>query len=151
MTTSRRTATGTFTVALPPNEAFHLFTPRGEQLWAAGWNPQFPADAPDDTAPGTVFTTNASGRLTTWLVIDSTRGHTISYARLLPHVSAGTVRVTLRPSSQTPGPTEVTVTYDLTVLSPEAEPTLHHFFEGYEPYLESWRQAIANYLAKPTP
>jgi hypothetical protein len=42
MTERRRTATGTFTLAIPPHEAFRLFTPTGERVWAHGWDPHFP-------------------------------------------------------------------------------------------------------------
>ena len=31
------TLTGHLTVTLPPEQAFDLFTPRGEQRWAVGW------------------------------------------------------------------------------------------------------------------
>jgi hypothetical protein len=54
MTGLRRRLTGRIRVALPPREAFRLFTPRGEQDWVHGWHPHFPAPAPDDTEPGTV-------------------------------------------------------------------------------------------------
>ena len=59
--------TGTLDVVLPPVEAFRLFTPRGEEEWVAGWRPHFPADAPDDTEPGTVFETHAHGDDATWV------------------------------------------------------------------------------------
>ncbi|MBG0829921.1 hypothetical protein HS041_19320 [Planomonospora sp. ID67723] len=51
--------TGTLTVPLPPEEAFHLFTARGEERWVEGWRPRFPVPVEDDTAPGTVFETGA--------------------------------------------------------------------------------------------
>ena len=49
MTSGRERLTGHITVPLPPGEAYPLFTPRGEQAWAHGWHPSFPAAAPDDT------------------------------------------------------------------------------------------------------
>jgi hypothetical protein len=52
-------------VALPPDQAFRLFTPRGEQDWARQWKPHFPASAVDDTAPGTVFETHAHNQTIT--------------------------------------------------------------------------------------
>jgi hypothetical protein len=134
-------ATGTFTLPIPPAEAFPLFTARGEQSWAEGWQPHFPAPTPDDTEPGTVFVTTAGDRTTTWMVVDRTPGSMIRYARVVPEVTAGTVRVDLRPVGTTG--TEVTVSYDLTALTPEAEPALRDFFAGYDAYLESWRAAIS--------
>ena len=44
MTTTRR-LTGRIRVPLLPAEAFRLFTPRGEEDWAHGWHPRFPAPA----------------------------------------------------------------------------------------------------------
>ena len=92
MTSSQR-LTGNIQVALPPSEAFRLFTPRGEQDWAPGWQPHFPAPAADDTEPGTVFETSAHGHHTIWLVTARQPGERISYARVTPGGLAGTVTV----------------------------------------------------------
>jgi hypothetical protein len=54
--TGTRRLTGRIQVPLPPGEAFRLFTPRGEQDWAHGWQPRFPATAPGDQV-GTVTVT----------------------------------------------------------------------------------------------
>ena len=94
MTTTRR-LTGRIRVPLPPAEAFRLFTPRGEQDWAHGWHPRFPAPAPDDTEPGTVFETTAHGQHTIWLVTDRQAGKRISYARVSPDDQAGSVSVVI--------------------------------------------------------
>jgi hypothetical protein len=77
MTGARRRLTGHIEVALPPAAAFRLFTPRGEQDWAHGWHPRFPAPAPDDTEPGTVFETSAHGQHTIWLVTSREAGKRI--------------------------------------------------------------------------
>lgn len=69
MTGTHRRLTGRIQVPLPPGEAFRLFTPRGEQDWAHGWNPRFPAQAPNDTETGTVFETSAHGHHTIWVVM----------------------------------------------------------------------------------
>ena len=59
---------------LPPGyePALFLFTPRGEKLWADGWDPLFPAPADDDTEPGTVFETRHGQQRTTWVVCAGT-------------------------------------------------------------------------------
>ena len=87
--------TGRIQVGLPPGAAFRLFTPRGEQDWVQGWQPRFPAPAPDDAKPGTVFETHAHGRHTIWLVTSREPGRRISYARVTPGEQAGTVTVTI--------------------------------------------------------
>ena len=146
MTAAQRRLTGRIRVALPPAAAFRLFTPRGEQDWAHGWHPHFPAPAPDDTEPGTVFVTDAHGQHTIWLVTDRQPGQRISYARVTPGGQAGSVTVTLRPAGHH---TEAEVTYQLTALTGPAVGKLREFADGYPAYLQSWQDAIAALLHSP--
>ena len=44
------TLTGTLRVPLPADEAFRLFTARGERDWVDGWEPHFPDPVDDDVA-----------------------------------------------------------------------------------------------------
>lgn len=76
--------TGSIDVALPPVQAFTLFTPTGERAWAHGWDPEFPSPAADDTEPGVVFRTKHGDRVTTWTVIGSERPDSIQYAQATP-------------------------------------------------------------------
>jgi hypothetical protein len=140
MTSPRQRLTGRIRVPLPPGDAFRLFTPRGEQDWAHGWQPRFPAPAPDDTEPGTVFETSAHGAPTIWLVTERQPGERISYARVTPGGLAGTVTVALRPDGRH---SEVEVTYTLTALTGTAGHHLREFADGYPAYLQSWQDAIA--------
>jgi hypothetical protein len=140
---TRHRLAGRIRVALPPDEAFRLFTPRGERDWAAGWEPRFPAPTTDDTEPGTVFETQSHAGTTTWLVIDREQGRRVSYARVVPGVNAGTVTVTLEPAG---GHSEVTVAYDLTALTEAGARQLRQFAADYPAYLESWRDDIGAVL-----
>lgn len=115
----RRVMSATLTVPLPPEEAFRLFTARGERDWVPGWDPVFPVDTPDDTAPGTVWLTSSPEEETTWLVTSRDFPRSVSYARITPSVRAGTVTVAL---AATEAGSEVTVTYDMTP-SPRQPPT----------------------------
>ena len=143
MTGTRQRLTGRIQVALPPAQAFRLFTPRGEQDWVHGWHPRFPARAPDDTEPGTVFETSAHGQHIIWIVTDRQPGARISYARVTPGDRAGTVTVAIRPD----GPhSEVEVTYQLTALTEPADRELREFADGYPAYLQSWQDAISAWL-----
>ena len=146
MTSTKQRLTSRIQVGLPPGEAFRLFTPRGEQDWVHGWQPRFPAPAPDDTEPGTVFETHADGQHTIWVVISREPGKRISYARVTPGEQAGTVTVTI---TDTGGHSEVEVTYQLTALSPAADHKLREFAEGYPAYLQSWQDAITAWLVRP--
>ena len=143
MTGVRQRLAGRISVALPPAEAFRLFTPRGEQEWVHGWHPSFPATAADDTEPGTVFTTSAHGHETVWVVTGRERGRRISYARVVRDATAATVTVTLTASAEG---TEAEVTYDLTALTDQADDELREFAEDYPAYLRSWQDAISQLL-----
>jgi hypothetical protein len=145
---TRTRLTGRITVALPPREAFALFTPRGERAWEEGWEPRFPVAVTDDTEPGTVFETHAHGRYTTWLVIAREPDRLISYARVTPHDRAGTVTVAIGDAD---GHSEVEVTYVLTPLTDTAEPALREFAAHYPAYLHSWEDAIAAWLRRTLP
>ena len=143
MTGAQRRLTGRIQVALPPAEAFRLFTPRGEQDWTPGWHPRFPAPAYDDTKPGTVFETSAHGQQTVWLVTDRQPGRRISYARVTLGDLAGTVTVTISAAGHH---SEVEVTYQLTALTGPADRKLREFADGYPAFLRSWQDAIAAWL-----
>jgi hypothetical protein len=153
MSGTRRRLTGRIQVALPPGEAFRLFTPLGERDWAHGWDPTFPVPSLDDTEPGTVFETSAHGQRTIWLVTGREPGRRISYARVTPGDRAGTVTVTVSAAGQPAAGqhragrhSEVEVTYELTALTSPAEPRLAEFADGFPAYLRSWQDAIAALL-----
>ena len=128
---------------LPPTEALPLFTPEGERDWAEGWNPSFPAGDVDDTAPGTVFVTDAGDAHTVWVVADRTAS-SMRYARITPGVWGGTVEVRC---SEDGGGTVAEVTYDLTALSPTSEPGLQDFADGFDDYMGEWEEAIAKAIS----
>jgi hypothetical protein len=147
VSSTQQRLTGRILVDLPPGEAFGLFTPRGEQNWAHGWHPQFPAPAPapapDDTEPGTVFETDAHGQHTIWLVTGRQPGQRISYARVTPGDQAGTVTIVIDEAGRH---SEVEITYQLTALTASARHALDEFAAGYPAYLQSWQDAITAWL-----
>jgi Polyketide cyclase / dehydrase and lipid transport len=136
---------GHVAVALPPEDAFRLFTARGEQTWAEGWDPQFLFDAPDDCVVGTVFETHGRARVT-WVVTSSTPGEHIAYVHTIAGDRVGIVDVSLAPGT---GGTDVTVTYDLTALSPAADDHVADFASHYPEFLRGWETAIARTVAGP--
>ncbi len=127
-------------VALPAEEAFQLFTPRGECEWARGWDPTFPAPTSDDSEPGTVFETDAHDKRAIWLVTDRVWGRRIAYAQVMPGERAGTITITLE---TTEGGSEVEVVYELTPLSETGAHHVEQFAGRYCDYLRSWQDAIA--------
>jgi hypothetical protein len=131
---------GNVSVALPPAEAFALFTPSGERAWVPGWEPQFPCPDAPETEPGTVFITAHENRSSVWAVVRCETGRTIQYATVTPGERAGLVTVTCRASS---AGTVATVRYDFTALSPAANRQLDHFAAHFPAFLGHWEQAIA--------
>jgi hypothetical protein len=132
--------TGSFAVALPPDEAFPLFTASGERSWVDGWDPRFPSPAADESEPGTVFTTAHGPHVTTWVVARHEGSRLIAYANATPGERAAFITVGLEP---TPRGTTVTVTYDVTALVPAANAAVQEFAAGYVEYLDGWRDSIA--------
>jgi hypothetical protein len=129
--------TGRVHTGLPPEEAFVLFTPRGEERWAEGWRPHFPVEPVSDSEPGTVFATHHD---TIWVVLDREPDRSISYARITPGDRAGRVMVTL-------DATGAEVTYDLTALTEESAGRLRAFADDFPAFLRSWEEAIARSLS----
>ncbi|MGW2275159.1 hypothetical protein [Streptomyces yangpuensis] len=141
---NRRVMSAALRVPLPPEAAFRLFTARGERDWVPGWEPVFPVGTPDDTAPGTVWLTSSDEEETTWLVASRDFPHSVSYARITPGVRAGTVTVSL---AATEAGSEVTVTYDMTPLTPAAASALDGFAADYPSFIRSWEELIGAHLA----
>ncbi|MFE1828873.1 hypothetical protein [Streptomyces yangpuensis] len=108
-----------------------------------GWEPVFPVGAPDDTAPGTVWLTSSDGEETTWLVASRNFPRSVSYARITPGARAGTVTVALAAAE---GGSEVTVTYDMTPLTPAAASALDEFVADYPSFIRSWERLIGAHL-----
>jgi len=132
--------TGSFTIALPTEQAFVMFTPTGERIWAHGWDPIFPSPSADETEPGTVFRTVHADQESTWTVVRCEAGRSIVYAVAIPAKRCGLVGVACEPSEEG---TRVTVTYDLTALNGESNAELDVFAANYEPFLSDWERSIA--------
>ena len=140
---AREICEGTFTLPLPVATAVPLFTPEGERRWVgASWDPIYalPQAAEDDSAPGTVFTTESAAGRATWIVLER-RDDGMRYARVAADRIAGTIDVTCTPSSSGHG-TDVTVIYDVTSLSREGTAFVEELKAGSDAFLEGWRQEI---------
>jgi hypothetical protein len=134
--------TGGFDVQLPCEDAFVLFTARGEGRWAEGWDPRFPAgEDEDDTIPGTTFVVAHGDADSVWVVVRAEPPRSIAYARVTPADTAGTVTVTLEPGGERS--THVTVAYDLTALTSQKREHLARFRAGFDDFLGHWERAIA--------
>ena len=132
---------GVFRLPLPVEQAVPLFTPEGERRWVGpSWDPVYALEGADDSAPGTVFTTEGTGGRATWIVLER-RADGMRYARIAPDRIAGTIDVTCT-AVEDGRSTDVAVTYDVTSLSPEGAAFVTELEAGYDAFLESWRQEI---------
>lgn len=129
---------GTFDLALPPADAFKLFTAEGEKLWVPGWSPILLGPLPQQ--PGLVFLAGAGAEHTIWTVIehDSAAGR-VCYSRVTPASRAGIVRVQVTPVASG---SLVTVEYDLTALDGEGAALQSWSPEYFSAMLEEWRSLI---------
>jgi hypothetical protein len=128
---------------LPIAEAVSLFTPEGERRWAgASWDPAYaiPDAVRDDSAPGTVFTTESAGGRATWIVLERSDDG-VRYARIAPDRIAGTISVVCSEGSS-PDETRVTVRYDVTSLGPHGVRFVEELEAGYDAFLDDWRREI---------
>lgn len=131
--------TGLVHLPMERAEAFPYFTPEGERAWAEGWDPRFPADTSDDSAPGTVFEIAHGDVRETWIVCAREQGKAMQYARVRPGSHAGTVSVALEADG---AGCVATVEYRLTALTDHGLHELRHFASHYSTFLQHWETAI---------
>ena len=141
----RARRTGGFTLPLPPEDTFDLFTAEGERRWVEGWAPKMLSDC-NATKPGAVFLTDHGGEQTIWTVIEADRAAgLLLYSRVSPGRRAGTVKVALEPEANG---TSVCVTYDITALAPAAEDAVRAMDEqAFAAMMAEWRRLISRALA----
>lgn len=82
-----RTSTffGEFTLPASVDDAFPLFSPRGERLWVPGWDPEVLHPPESDWREGQVFRTREERGEAVWVItrLDSVR-HWVEYHRVEP-------------------------------------------------------------------
>jgi hypothetical protein len=132
--------TGSFTLPAPVKVVLPLFTAEGERLWAPGWDPVWAQDDHRHEV-GEVWTTQGPP-VTHWVTVD-TSSTSVRYSRIAPGDSAGLVAVACAAS---PEGTTVTVSYDITALSPEGAARLEHFQAGYDDMLAHWKHFTTHAL-----
>jgi hypothetical protein len=138
--------TGRIRIAAPLRDAFLFFTPDGERRWVPGWAPEYLHPRDGTHGPGLVFTTNADGEHTVWLVtrFDSERG-AAEYVRVTPGSRIGIVTIACEVDG--PGATVVKVSYRLTALSTAGNATLSAFdATAFAAMLRHWEQTVNHSL-----
>ncbi len=102
-------------VALPVEEAFPLFTPKGEEAWVPGWRPDYLWPACGDTCADMVFATGSGDEATLWTCLEwQPERHHVRYLRTTPGSRVAFVDVRCRPDGDG---TAVRVAYAYVPLS----------------------------------
>lgn len=140
MSAPRTRQKGSFTLPIPSDQAFDLFTAEGERRWVDGWEPEILSDC-GALEPGAVFLTNHGGEQTIWTVIEADRSAgRLLYSRVSPGRRAGTVGVELADED---GETRVNVAYDITALGTAGEAAVSAMdAAGFAAMLAEWRNLI---------
>jgi hypothetical protein len=131
---------GTVRIAAPPADAFRFFTPEGEKLWVAGWQPEYLHPWDGALQEGLTFRTRHGGEETLWLVSRLDGMTAVDYVRVTPGSRLGTVSVRFAASGA--AASDVGVTYRLTSLAPAADATVETFARRFPEYLATWERSI---------
>lgn len=137
------------TVRAPYAVAFPLFGPHGERSWAGSdWNPQFVYPCPAADIQGTVFTIKHGPRQAVWVnTVFDIEEHRIQYAHFISDVMVTTISLTFLPLDSSS--TKVSVVYERTALSVEANDHVQQFAAADRARGADWEKAINTYLQKP--
>ena len=135
---------GTLEVPRAPDQAFGLFTARGEEDWVPGWKPRFVFPESGRLEEDQVWLTGEGDEATIWSVIRLDReAHTVEYLRVTPGSRLARVSVRL---TATEGGSQVQVRYRWTALAPDAREQLKAFAAGYEAMLAEWQSLILRHF-----
>jgi len=135
-------------LAAPPAQAFALFSPEGERLWAPGWTPEYLHPPNGTPQPGLVFRTAVGGETTLWLLLRyDTAACEAEYVRVTPESRIGTVAV--RCAAAGADASDVHVAYRFTALSEAGNRALEQFSaDAFARMMEDWRAALSRALGK---
>lgn len=137
---------GEVAVALPPDEAFPLFTARGELLWVPGWQPEFIHPPSGELELDQVWLTRSGDEVTHWLVValDPQRRR-VEYGRITPGSRLGRVIVEV---GTAPGGSVAKVRYVMTGLTPAGNGVLEELEKGYGAMMRTWAELLAAHLSR---
>lgn len=133
---------------LPAAEALELFTPEGERLWIAEWNPRYFHPANGETMEGMIFVTGEGDELTHWTMTDfDIVGHRVRYCRVTAGSRSTIVEVRCIPDGEQQ--CHALVTYALTGLSEAGNAAIDAYVgDAYVTMIEDWRRKILAHLER---
>src|SRR5271165_6242265 len=126
---------------------FPLFGAWEEKKWAEGWDPQFVYPASPGDQAGMVFTVAHGGMTSVWTntAFDAAGGH-VQYVYVIPDALVTLIDIHL--TKTIANETQVSVVYERTALSTEANDHVAHLAKGDAKSGPEWEQAINGYLAR---
>jgi len=130
------------TVDRPLSEALPLFTPKGEETWVPGWEPDYISPETGETCEEMLFVTSHGDETTFWTCLDwqPNEGH-VRYHRLTPGSRVGFVDVQCR--TEGPDITNVRVVYQLHALSDSGRTYLNEMTRyAFAEMIDQWAQLI---------
>jgi hypothetical protein len=139
--------TFTFTVNAPFGQAAPLFGADEERKWAPGWDPQFVYPNPAKDQAGAVFLVKHGPNSSVWTTtaFDLTDGY-VQYVYVMNHVMVTLIDIRLtRHSAQRTG---VSVTYERTALTSQANDHIADLAKQDEGFAKEWEDQINDYLQK---
>jgi hypothetical protein len=137
----------TFVAKASYERVFPLFGAWEEKKWAEGWEPQFVYPTSPSDQPGMVFTIAHGGMKSVWTntAFDAAGGH-VQYVYVIPDALVTLVDIHLTKAGV--NETQVSVVYERTALSPEANDHVAHLVKGDAKSGPDWEEAINGYLAR---
>ncbi|MFZ2492869.1 MAG: hypothetical protein WA208_15410 [Thermoanaerobaculia bacterium] len=137
------TLEGSFRVDRSPDDAFPLFSPRGEEAWVPGWKPELIHPAGAEWEEGLVFRTKSGEQESIWFVAKLDRAaHRVTYHR----VDAGNAAVTVSVACDavTHDETKVSVRYTFVGISEEGNAyARERTSEEFAARMQQWESWIA--------
>ena len=130
------------TIDRPLSETMPLFTPKGEESWVPGWNPDYITPETGETCEEMLFATSHGDETTFWTCLDwqPEDGH-VRYLRLTPGSRVGFVDVSCR--AEGPDKTRVRVSYQLHALSNSGRDYLGEMTQSaFVKMIDEWAQLI---------
>ena len=135
-----------FVADAPIGTVFPLFGAAMERVWAPDWDPRFVWPMPAEDREGMVFRVAHGGRTATWVNTQFDPAGRVQYVYVLPEVVATTVTLALAPERDS---TRVTVRYERTSLSVEADGIVRDMAGRDRVAGAQWAAQINRYLAAP--
>jgi len=134
-----------FTANGPYDRAAPLFGAHEESKWAAGWEPRFLHPAPAKDQPGAVFLVKRGQNLSVWTTtaFDLPGGH-VQYVYVMNGALVTLIDIHLTHEGREK--TGVSVVYERTALTPEANDQVAQLAEQDKGFRKEWEDEINEYL-----